>query len=81
MAEIKPATEFKVTVRTDPKAKVALAAVDSAVYILNKNKLSLQKVIHLGLCIMYKIKSFVYGMYLFRIAAHDGDDCFFPTDV
>ncbi|KAK7171995.1 hypothetical protein R3I93_004325 [Phoxinus phoxinus] len=43
MAEIKPATEFKVTVRTDPKAKVALAAVDSAVYILNKNKLSLQK--------------------------------------
>ncbi|XP_056127943.1 complement C4 [Rhinichthys klamathensis goyatoka] len=43
MAEIKPATGFKVTVRTDPKAKVALAAVDSAVYILNKNKLSLQK--------------------------------------
>uniref|UniRef100_A0A672Q448 Complement C4-like n=1 Tax=Sinocyclocheilus grahami TaxID=75366 RepID=A0A672Q448_SINGR len=28
---------------TDPKTKVALAAVDSAVYILNKNKLSLQK--------------------------------------
>jgi len=50
MAEIKPATEFKVTVRTDPKAKVALAAVDSAVYILNKNKLSLQKVMHLGFC-------------------------------
>lgn len=57
MAEIKPATEFKVTVRTDPKAKVVLAAVDSAVYILNKNKLRLQKVMHLGLCIMYKIKT------------------------
>ncbi|XP_067306533.1 complement C4 [Pseudorasbora parva] len=43
MAEIKPATGFKVTVRADSKAKVALAAVDSAVYILSKNKLSLQK--------------------------------------
>jgi len=55
MAEIKPATEFKVTVRTDPKAKVALAAVDSAVYILNKNKLSLQKVMHLGFCTVHYI--------------------------
>uniref|UniRef100_A0A672Q478 Complement C4-like n=1 Tax=Sinocyclocheilus grahami TaxID=75366 RepID=A0A672Q478_SINGR len=43
LPEIKPATKFEVTVRTDPKTKVALAAVDSAVYILNKNKLSLQK--------------------------------------
>ncbi|KTF74286.1 hypothetical protein cypCar_00043860, partial [Cyprinus carpio] len=43
LPEIKPATKFEVTVRTDPKAKVALAAVDSAVYILNKNKLGLQK--------------------------------------
>uniref|UniRef100_A0A8C1XJT0 Complement component 4 n=1 Tax=Cyprinus carpio TaxID=7962 RepID=A0A8C1XJT0_CYPCA len=34
---------LNLTVRTDPKAKVALAAVDSAVYILNKNKLGLQK--------------------------------------
>lgn len=57
MAEIKPATEFKVTVRTDPKAKVALVAVDSAVYILNKNKLSLQKVMHLGLCAVHYVQN------------------------
>ncbi|XP_005157429.1 complement C4-B isoform X1 [Danio rerio] len=43
LAEIKPATQFEVTVETNPKTKVALVAVDSAVYILNKNKLSLQK--------------------------------------
>ncbi|XP_052472271.1 complement C4 [Carassius gibelio] len=43
LPDIKPATKFEVTVRTDPETKVALAAVDSAVYILNKNKLSLQK--------------------------------------
>lgn len=49
----KTATGFKVMVRTDPKAKVALAAVDSAVYILSKNKLSLQKVTHLGLCFVH----------------------------
>lgn len=43
LPEIKPATKLEVIVRTDPKSKVALAAVDSAVYILNKNKLRLQK--------------------------------------
>lgn len=57
MAEKKPASEFTVTVRTDPKAKVALAAVDSAVYILNKNKLSLQKVTHLGLCTVHYVQN------------------------
>ncbi|KAL1260978.1 hypothetical protein QQF64_008805 [Cirrhinus molitorella] len=43
LPEIKPASELHVLVKTDPKTKVALAAVDSAVYILNKNKLNLQK--------------------------------------
>ncbi|RXN18763.1 complement C4-like protein [Labeo rohita] len=43
MPEIKPASKLQVMVRTDPKTKVALSAVDSAVYILNKNKLDLQK--------------------------------------
>ncbi|XP_051534412.1 complement C4 [Myxocyprinus asiaticus] len=41
--DLKPASQFEVIVKTDPNSKVALAAVDSAVYILNKNKLSPQK--------------------------------------
>ncbi|XP_022524517.2 complement C4-B isoform X1 [Astyanax mexicanus] len=42
--DLKPAEEFEVLVRTDPDSSVALSAVDSAVYILNKrNKLSPQK--------------------------------------
>ncbi|XP_073674564.1 complement C4-B [Garra rufa] len=42
LPEVKPASELQVIVKTDPNTKVALAAVDSAVYILNKNKLGLQ---------------------------------------
>ncbi|XP_073719211.1 complement C4 isoform X2 [Misgurnus anguillicaudatus] len=42
-AEMKPASEFDVLVKMDPNSRVALNAVDSAVYILNKNKLSPQK--------------------------------------
>lgn len=42
--DLKPAQEFDVLVRTDPDSSVALSAVDSAVYALNKkNKLSPQK--------------------------------------
>ncbi|KAI7801069.1 complement C4-1 [Triplophysa rosa] len=40
---MKPARQFELLVKTDPNSRVALAAVDSAVYILNKNKLSPQK--------------------------------------
>ncbi|KAA0702158.1 Complement C4 [Triplophysa tibetana] len=40
---MKPAKQFELLVKTDPNSRVALAAVDSAVYILNKNKLSPQK--------------------------------------
>uniref|UniRef100_A0AAY5EWD2 Complement C4 gamma chain n=1 Tax=Electrophorus electricus TaxID=8005 RepID=A0AAY5EWD2_ELEEL len=43
-ADMKPAQHFEVSVRTDWDSTVALSAVDSAVYILNKkNKLSPQK--------------------------------------
>ncbi|XP_046718191.1 complement C4-B isoform X1 [Silurus meridionalis] len=42
--ELKPAQEFDVSIKTDPDSKVALSAVDSAVYILNKKgKLTPQK--------------------------------------
>ncbi|XP_076832856.1 complement C4-A [Brachyhypopomus gauderio] len=44
-ADLKPAQQFEVSVRTDADSTVALSAVDSAVYVLNKkNKLSPQKV-------------------------------------
>lgn len=42
-SEMKPASAFDVLVKMDPNSRVALNAVDSAVYILNKNKLSPQK--------------------------------------
>ncbi|KAB5550613.1 hypothetical protein PHYPO_G00055780 [Pangasianodon hypophthalmus] len=42
--ELKPAEDFEVSIRTDSDSKVALSAVDSAVYILNKKgKLTPQK--------------------------------------
>ncbi|XP_072547604.1 complement C4 isoform X2 [Salminus brasiliensis] len=42
--DLKPAQQFDVLVSTDPDSKVALSAVDSAVYVLNKkNKLTPQK--------------------------------------
>lgn len=42
--DLKPSQQFDVTVRTDSDSSVALSAVDSAVYALNKkNKLSPQK--------------------------------------
>lgn len=45
MNELKPAEEFDVLIRTESGSKVALSAVDSAVYILNKKgKLTPQKV-------------------------------------
>lgn len=48
--EHKPADFVTVVVRTDQGDKVALAAVDTAVYILNKNnKLTPQKVHNLCL--------------------------------
>ncbi|KAI4872891.1 hypothetical protein NFI96_018588 [Prochilodus magdalenae] len=44
LGELKPAQQFEVLVNTEPDSRVALSAVDSAVYILNKkNKLSPQK--------------------------------------
>ncbi|XP_027013009.2 complement C4 [Tachysurus fulvidraco] len=44
ISDKKPGDDFKVSIRTDSDSKVALSAVDSAVYILNKKgKLSPQK--------------------------------------
>lgn len=44
-SELEPGQRFEVSIRTDSDSKVALSAVDSAVYILNKKgKLSPQKV-------------------------------------
>ncbi|XP_047659458.1 complement C3-like isoform X1 [Tachysurus fulvidraco] len=40
----KPNEEFKLTVTGDPKAKVGLVAVDKAVFVLNKNKLTQTKI-------------------------------------
>ncbi|XP_078501967.1 complement C4-like [Lissotriton helveticus] len=43
--DLKPGGSLKVTIETDDQAKVALAAIDTAVYILNKkNKLTQKKV-------------------------------------
>lgn len=45
ISDKKPGDHFEVSIRTDSDSKVALSAVDSAVYILNKKgKLSPQKV-------------------------------------
>lgn len=40
----KPADEFNLIVTGDPNAKVGLVAVDSAVFVLNKNRLTTSKV-------------------------------------
>lgn len=46
-SELKPGQDFEVKIRTDADSKVALSAVDSAVYILNKkDKLCPQKVLN-----------------------------------
>ncbi|KAK2818284.1 hypothetical protein Q7C36_022217 [Tachysurus vachellii] len=39
-----PGNEFQLTVTGDPKAKVGLVAVDKAVFVLNKNKLTQTKI-------------------------------------
>lgn len=40
----KPGDEFNLIVTGDPNAKVGLVAVDSAVFVLNKNRLTTSKV-------------------------------------